>query len=426
MQLSDIRIEEAAPLRSLLAGHMSAAQLSRVCSAVRNTPAGAPPNGVIGEQLAGAIGKAAMLKSKAATAIPAELRGHPDIAKMLEVAGKMDAPVTDPSMEKWVAKLAKLVGTKFKVDPAAIAKIAIPKAKAEAEKAAAELKAAQDEDGQEGGKAAELAKLKKDLAHKKALADIRRQHGAPDDSPEAAAKKAARAKTLAKVMGLDPEGLDPDTLEELVKDDGAGGGGKKRGGLMRKLSRIAAMRKKMEGRLAKKAATVPKESAQLLLAGIAKMISEDQGGSIWDSLKSLGSQAMSGLSSLFGYGKQEEMGEEAMQMALKSYIAARMVAAMAGAVETVKAQGHLDRPEEKVDDFDPSLTKNTKTEPMMKMGDPGATDNGLEDDEDINWAEKAVDKAYGKKKAKPAKAAPKARPGAGRQASKQFGMPVKP
>jgi len=419
MQLAEIRTDFD-PIRMLLTGYLAREDLARICSTIRNAPAGVVRNDLLDEGLMGNLGRAAMLKSKAATLIPSDLKKNEAIAKLIDAAKKSEETVADEGMAKWWQAAGKAIGAHYKVDGAALVAAVLPKIKSESDKLNAELRAGQADTDDSRGKADELSKMKKELKHKAAVKALKAKYGVEDEpDPERAAaaelKKKARAKTLAKLLGIEGgDDLDPDTLESLFGGGGGGGGGDDVGGggggsdPFKKMAKLLKARAALSKKQAAAAKGVPAEDAQNLLIGLARMLMTETPLSEspkWDAVKrAIGGMSMpfryagasaplkgastarddrksggegykkagagffSGLTSLFSRQGRDQMGGNAVTGAIKSYLTAQAIASMAQAAQSMSAKAGLggekgDAPELETAPEGPTAVPGTEEKP---------------------------------------------------------------
>jgi hypothetical protein len=116
MQLNDMQ-RGADPIRIMLAGHLSASDLSRVCSAMKNSTPHVTRNTVLDEGLLDSISKTALLKSRAISLIPHEVKNNPQIAKLLRVAKQSEELVTDKDMVRWWQSLDRIIKKQYNIMP---------------------------------------------------------------------------------------------------------------------------------------------------------------------------------------------------------------------------------------------------------------------------------------------------------------------
>ncbi len=383
MQLADIH-DDIDPFRTLLTGYMSPHDLTYICSQLRNeslqrsvTPIG---NTLLSEGFLGSVGKAAMLKSRAATLIPADLKKNPAVAKLMDATKSSETAVTDDSLAKWwpamAAALAKHYGVSNNNEMMAGARRAVDAA---SEKLNAEAEESASETSSDREHSDALGSMSKGFAKKDAEKKLKDHFGiedepAPVDPKVDANKKAQKLQMLApvlKTMGLNvtPE-MDYDSVMEIV--DAAGGGLKK---LFKKAKKSA-----------KKAKKLAKEDAVKLLDGVAAMMicehpemlaekygmetlkklagavkggakagaypflaaakglkhAGKAGAAAFDDLdsggekhKEFGKHALSGLMGLFNRQGRDDMGGKAMAAATKSFLAALAVAEMSKIAQAV-------------------------------------------------------------------------------------------
>lgn len=379
MQLADIH-DDVDPFRTLLAGHMLPHDLTNICSQLKNESLirsmSPDRNTLLSEGFMGSIGKAAMLKSRATTLIPADLKKNPDVMKLMDATKSSEVAVTDGDLAKWWPAMAAALAKHYKVsnvrDMVTGARRAVDAA---SEKLEAEAAASAEETKGDREHSDDLGAKAKDFAKKDAEKRLKSHYGIEDEpEPEAPAdpkadaiKNAVKMKALTpflKAAGYDvPSDADYESTMEIIN---AGGGLKK---LLKKakknakkgkkvkaedavklLDGVAAMMicehpemlaekygmetlKKLAGALkgGAKAGAYPLLAAAKGLkhatkAGAAAFDDLDNGG---EGHKKFGSHALSGLMGLFNRQGRDDMGGKAMAAATKSYLAALAVAEMA-------------------------------------------------------------------------------------------------
>lgn len=359
MQLAGI-YDNIDPVRILLTGYLPDHNIAYINSAIRYSQYGPVRNELISENLIGNLSKAAILKSKAAVMIPKDVRTNPRIAKLIDLAKKIDAPVASDEMSKWWNAVGKEIANLYDgVNKADLISATLPIVKAAEDKLDAELQDRQAETNKSRSKKDELAAKKRE----------QKQSGTSNQTDE---KRQRRAKTIAKLLGLEnTDDIDPDTLDKLL-NMGSPSGGRNGMGLLDKirmfLKHIGSIKNLKSVKGLKK---LKKEDAELVLNGLAKMVIVEaprpgtlgklgRGLSLpfkyagaamkapldaasaayddWESGAEGHKKVGAGLISLFSREGRDQLGANAVTNAAKSYLISLAISTMIHRAEAIVAQ----------------------------------------------------------------------------------------
>lgn len=259
---------------------------------------GGQPHAIV-EGFLNNFGQSLAMRAKAATMLPRHLAKDNRIQHLIDVARNADTTVIAPAMDYWWRGLARFYQEEYpdhKDWMAEVMSSARMAADAEGKRVTDQYNRAVQADVN----ASDYRNAESDLRHGQAMHDLRKKYG--NASGMADAEKKKRAYTIAKLLDISDDNLDPETVLELI-------------------GRLQSIRKMFGGNRKRKKTATKKESIDGLRTAIVE--------GLWDAIKRGGANLMQ----LMSQDGRAQSSKHTLEKGMKYYLAAYAIKSVEDALQ---------------------------------------------------------------------------------------------